>query len=146
MHSRHFRTLELSRGNRRLAACDTALAAINMDYPPEKLHVYVLDDGTRAEFRDFNAEGTANALFLAELGAVTDDHRYIDGAEKGMSFIEREVVPRQRWFDFETFLSCARKDYGFFDSWTAQYPQNNLAAVAKVNRIDGVLANLDRVN
>ncbi|WP_419806671.1 UDP-forming cellulose synthase catalytic subunit [Terriglobus sp.] len=31
----------------------TALAAIGMDYPPEKLHVYILDDGTRAEFRDF---------------------------------------------------------------------------------------------
>ncbi len=46
-----------------------------------------------------------------------------------MSFIEREVLPRQRWFDFETFLSCARKDYSFFDSWTAQYPQNNLAEI-----------------
>jgi cellulose synthase (UDP-forming) len=31
----------------------TALAAINIDYPPEKLHVYILDDGTRAEFREF---------------------------------------------------------------------------------------------
>jgi len=31
----------------------TALAAINIDYPPEKLHVYILDDGTRPEFRAF---------------------------------------------------------------------------------------------
>ncbi len=31
----------------------TALAAVNIDYPPEKLHVYILDDGTRAEFREF---------------------------------------------------------------------------------------------
>jgi cellulose synthase (UDP-forming) len=31
----------------------TALAAINIDYPPEKLHVYILDDGTREEFRAF---------------------------------------------------------------------------------------------
>jgi hypothetical protein len=46
-----------------------------------------------------------------------------------MEFITREVVPRQRWFDFETFLSCARKDYGFYDRWTAQFPQNNLAAI-----------------
>lgn len=44
-----------------------------------------------------------------------------------MHFIGREVVPRQRWFDFETFLSCARKPYDFFDPWTAQFPQNNLA-------------------
>ena len=34
----------------------TALAAMNIDYPPEKLHVYILDDGTREEFRNFCAE------------------------------------------------------------------------------------------
>lgn len=31
----------------------TALAALHIDYPPEKLHVYILDDGTREEFREF---------------------------------------------------------------------------------------------
>jgi hypothetical protein len=83
----------------------------------------------RAEFRDFNAETTASALLLSTLGAITGDQRFIVGAEHGMSFIEREVLPRQRWFDFETYLSCARKDYSFFDSWTAQYPQNNMAEI-----------------
>ena len=34
----------------------TALAAINIDYPPEKLHVYILDDGARSEFEDFARE------------------------------------------------------------------------------------------
>ena len=34
----------------------TALAAVNIDYPPEKLHVYILDDGTREEFRQFAEE------------------------------------------------------------------------------------------
>ncbi|WP_446741644.1 UDP-forming cellulose synthase catalytic subunit [Silvibacterium acidisoli] len=34
----------------------TALAAVNIDYPPEKLHVYILDDGTRADFRQFAEE------------------------------------------------------------------------------------------
>jgi cellulose synthase (UDP-forming) len=34
----------------------TALAAINMDYPPRKLHVAVLDDGTREDFRAFCEE------------------------------------------------------------------------------------------
>jgi hypothetical protein len=81
----------------------------------------------RKEFRDFNAETAASALLLVTLGNSTGDMRYIAAAEHAMSFIEREVLPRQRWFDFETYLSCARKDYGFFDRWTAQYPQNNLA-------------------
>jgi cellulose synthase (UDP-forming) len=34
----------------------TALAANAIDYPPEKLHVYILDDGTREEFRAFAHE------------------------------------------------------------------------------------------
>ena len=34
----------------------TALAAINIDYPTDKLHVYILDDGTREEFRSFAEE------------------------------------------------------------------------------------------
>lgn len=86
----------------------------------------------RAEFRDFNAETGPSALFLAALGAVTHDTRYTSAAEKAMSFITNEVLPRQRWFDFETFLSCARKDYSFYDKWTAQYPQNNRAEIETV--------------
>ncbi|WP_263351799.1 UDP-forming cellulose synthase catalytic subunit [Acidicapsa acidisoli] len=34
----------------------TSLAAHNIDYPPEKLHVYILDDGTREDFREFARE------------------------------------------------------------------------------------------
>lgn len=34
----------------------TALAAINIDYPPDKLHVYILDDGSRDDFRLFAEE------------------------------------------------------------------------------------------
>lgn len=86
----------------------------------------------RPEFRDFNAETAPSALFLATLGTVTHDPRYIAAAEKAMDFVTKEVVPRQRWYDFETFLSCARKDYGFYDQWTAQYPQNNLAEIEAV--------------
>jgi cellulose synthase (UDP-forming) len=41
----------------------TALAAKNMDYPPEKLHVYILDDGSREDFRMFAIE--------ADVGYVT---------------------------------------------------------------------------
>jgi hypothetical protein len=86
----------------------------------------------RQEFRDFNAETGPSALLLATLGEATGDMRYIVAAERAMSFIQREVLPRQRWFDFETYLSCARKDYDFFDHWTAQYPQNNLAEIQAV--------------
>ena len=86
----------------------------------------------REEFRDFSAEAGTSALLLATLGTMTGDQQYTAAAERTMGFIEREVLPRQRWFDFETFLSCARKDYDFYDSWTAQYPQNNLAEMQAV--------------
>ncbi len=34
----------------------TAFAALNIDYPSDKLHVYVLDDGRREAFREFCSE------------------------------------------------------------------------------------------
>ncbi|MGB7189661.1 MAG: hypothetical protein WBD10_05960 [Acidobacteriaceae bacterium] len=83
----------------------------------------------RSEFRDFNAETAASALFLASLAEATGDHNYLAAAERAMDFTTREVLPRQRWYDFETFLSCARKPYNFYDPWTAQYPQNNLSQI-----------------
>lgn len=83
----------------------------------------------RSGFRDFNAETAASGLFLASLAEATGDHAYLDAAEKTMDFVTREVLPRQRWFDYETFLSCARKPFDFYDPWTAQYPQNNLSQI-----------------
>lgn len=88
---------------------------------------YNQDLSPRQEFRDFNAETAGSALFLAELSGATGDLKYLAGAQKAMAFMTREVLPRQRWFDFETFLSCARKPYSFYDPWTAQFPQNNLS-------------------
>jgi cellulose synthase (UDP-forming) len=34
----------------------TALASLNIDWPADKLHVYILDDGNREEFREFAQE------------------------------------------------------------------------------------------
>jgi cellulose synthase (UDP-forming) len=46
----------------------TALAAINIDYPPDKLHVYILDDGTRLEFEDFCREAGVGYVTRKEHG------------------------------------------------------------------------------
>lgn len=83
----------------------------------------------RPELRDFNAETAASALFLVELATQSGASKYLHSAELAMEFIKREVLPRQRWFDFETFRSCARKNFDFHDPWTAQYPQNNLSTI-----------------
>jgi cellulose synthase (UDP-forming) len=46
----------------------TALAALNIDYPPEKLHVYILDDGTRDDFSEFAAEAGVGYVTRVEHG------------------------------------------------------------------------------
>src|SRR5262245_30843004 len=81
----------------------------------------------RPEFREFNAETAGSALFLAEFAKVVSDSKYLSAAIQALDFITREVLPRQRWYDFETFLSCARKPFDSYDAWSAQYPQNSLS-------------------
>jgi cellulose synthase (UDP-forming) len=44
----------------------TALAANAIDYPPEKLHVYILDDGSRDEFGDFAYEAGVGYITRTE--------------------------------------------------------------------------------
>jgi len=83
----------------------------------------------REEFRDFNAETAGSALFLAEFSAVSGEKKYLAAALRAQEFIAREVLPRERWYDFETFRSCARKPFDFYDRWTTQYPQNNLSTM-----------------
>ncbi|HWG21219.1 MAG TPA: UDP-forming cellulose synthase catalytic subunit [Terracidiphilus sp.] len=61
----------------------TALGALNMDWPADKLHVYILDDGRRKEFEEF--------AFEAGIGYKTrDDNKHakagnINAALKSMS-------------------------------------------------------------
>lgn len=86
----------------------------------------------RGEFRDFNAETAGSALFLAKFSQAAGDAKYLNAAIRAQDFITTDVLPRQRWFDFETFLSCARKPLAFYDAWTAQYPQNNLSQIQAV--------------
>jgi hypothetical protein len=83
----------------------------------------------RPEFRDFNAETAGSALFLASFADASAEPKYRDAALRAQEFITRDVLPRQRWYDFETFLSCARKPFDFYDRWTSQYPQNNLSTM-----------------
>jgi hypothetical protein len=83
----------------------------------------------RPEFGVFNAETAGSALFLAEFSEFAAAPKYRDAAIRAQQFITREVIPRQRWYDFETFISCSRKPFDFYDRYTSQYPQNNLSQI-----------------
>ena len=87
----------------------------------------------RPEMR-FNSETAAVAFFLAEAHGVglkpaSGTMSYLAVAEAAMNFVEREIVPSGRWFDFETFVSCSLKSFDLFDNRTNQHPANNLAMI-----------------
>jgi len=63
-------------------------------------------DGRPNNILPDHSEGGANIWFLCELYAATKDPRYLSAAEKAANHLVQEVIPRQRWRDFESFFSC----------------------------------------
>jgi hypothetical protein len=78
---------------------------------------------------DDNAETAGCAVFLLRLHAVTGDRTYLECAGRAMTYISEQVVPANRWFDFETFFSCSPKPVDFSCPHTDQLPQNNLSII-----------------
>jgi hypothetical protein len=76
-----------------------------------------------------SSEPAGCAVFLVELYKTTGNRKYLQSAIKAMDYVQKNIVPEQKWFDFETFLSCSRKPYDFYDSITAQNPQNNMGTI-----------------
>ncbi|MDO5540288.1 MAG: hypothetical protein Q4F83_09430 [Eubacteriales bacterium] len=86
-------------------------------------------EAERKEFKDFNAECSACALFLAEMYKRHGNEKYLNCAEKVACFILEKVIPRNRWYDLEAFLSCSPKPFDYYDAYTAQFPQCNMAQI-----------------
>jgi hypothetical protein len=76
--------------------------------------------------RTVKAETGPVALFLLELCAQDSDPHYLEAAKKGLEFLEREVIPKRQWYDYETFWSCSPRT-PLLDARTQQWPANNLA-------------------
>ena len=72
----------------------------------------------------WNADGGAHVWVLSELYSATDEPKYLDAARKIARFMTGQVMPHQRWVDFEALYSCARKPETFFDVRTGQGPCN----------------------
>lgn len=103
-----------------LLAHQQASGVIPSWYDPETLEPVPI-------LRDENAETAGACYFLSEFYARTKEKKYLAAAEKGMRYIFAEVVPREKWFDYETFFSCSRKPVDFYDTYTQQFPQNTLS-------------------
>jgi hypothetical protein len=70
-------------------------------------------------------------LFLLELYNQDHDSQVLAAAQKGLRFLEREVIPQRQWYDYETFWSCSPRT-ARFDERTQQWPANNLALTQTV--------------
>jgi uncharacterized protein YyaL (SSP411 family) len=75
----------------------------------------------------WNADGGAHVWVLSELYRATKEQKYLDGAKQAAQFLLDEVLPQQRWADFEAFYSCAIKPENFFDAHTGQWPLNTMS-------------------
>lgn len=74
-----------------------------------------------------SAEPVVPALYLLELYKTVEDERYLISAVKMMDYLQKNIIPENKWFDFETFYSCAPKPNDFYDKFTGQQPQCTLA-------------------
>lgn len=77
------------------------------------------------------AETGPAALFLLELYSADKNPRYLQAGLRALSFLEREVIPQRKWYDYETFFSCSPRTISL-DQKTQQWPANNLALIPSV--------------
>jgi hypothetical protein len=99
--------------------------------------------------REFNADGGVHIWVLTELYRRTHKQKYLDASRTMADFLIAEVLPNQRWSDFETFYSCANKPETFFDSHTGQPGRDLMAVIWALNgltslyEVSGDVAYLD---
>ncbi|MBV6457539.1 MAG: hypothetical protein HONBIEJF_00652 [Fimbriimonadaceae bacterium] len=85
---------------------------------------------------DASAQTALPAWFFAELYGFTKEKQYFEAAGKAIQFLVKNVIPQNRYYDFETFFSCSPKtclqrngkidDEAMHDPHTLCPPQNTL--------------------
>jgi hypothetical protein len=86
----------------------------------------------------FNAEGGVHIWFLTELFSVTQDSRCLATAQRMADFLIANILPQQRWYDFETFYSCASKPEATYDERTGQWPRCTLSMIWAADGLTGL--------
>jgi hypothetical protein len=73
------------------------------------------------------AQGCAAGLFLIELYEELPRESYLESAKRLADFVIPNIVMTEKYWDFETFLSCALKRIGFRDDYTDTECQNGIS-------------------
>ena len=96
---------------------------------PARLHVSDLSPDPVLEN---SASGAMPTWFLEEMILrkklpVDLEEKARVAVKKSLSFLESEILPDNRFQDYEVFFSCAPNSVSDFDSLTWQYPHNTLS-------------------
>jgi hypothetical protein len=85
---------------------------------------WAIDDDLRR-----SAMTAAPAMFLARLHRVEPAKEYAAAVRAALAFLEREVLPHDKWFDYELFYSCAGRPTGRDgpDPYTGVLPANTFS-------------------
>ncbi|MCP4760699.1 MAG: hypothetical protein GY870_02885 [archaeon] len=73
---------------------------------------------------------SAIGMVLCELFKITKNKKYLEAAEKIVPFLKKEIIPTNKWYDYETFYSCTAtfliEKVDLKDKYTRCLPQNNM--------------------
>ena len=73
-----------------------------------------------------SASSGASLLFLMELYKVSGEQRILKIAKNIANFLKNEIIPKNKWHDFEPFFSCSQYPLNTFDSHTNSHIINTL--------------------
>ncbi|MHA1269625.1 MAG: hypothetical protein ACTSPY_07525 [Candidatus Helarchaeota archaeon] len=73
-----------------------------------------------------SASSGAPLMFIMEYYKISKNKKCIEIAEKIASYLETEIIPYDKWHDFEIFFSCTHLPFDFYDYNTDSHPMNTL--------------------
>jgi len=74
-----------------------------------------------------SASSGASLMFLTEYYHISQDETLIEISEKIANFLSKEIIPNNKWFDFEAFYSCTYPQKYEYDERTHSFVMNNLS-------------------
>nr|MDO8112700.1 hypothetical protein [Candidatus Sigynarchaeota archaeon] len=73
-----------------------------------------------------SASSGAPLMFIMEYYKISSDALAIDVGRKIASYIQKEIIPVNKWHDFEPFFSCTHLPLDFYDHRTKSHVMNAL--------------------
>lgn len=91
---------------------------------------YVSTDMKQSSILRLSAQPAASMWFLAAMYNITKLGKFKQAATRISDYLEREVIPREKWMDMEQYYSCGAKPLDFQqDVWQKQPLRGNLCTI-----------------